>query len=78
VVNKIIKSPSLRSRLGKNARRTVEEKFDWSVIIKKLNKYYLYAFEKTRKFEAKKLPGHITKQDIKREKKELQKKIGYF
>ena len=39
-VNKILEDKKLQDRLSKNARQTVEEKFDWRIIAKRFHQYY--------------------------------------
>lgn len=77
-INKIILDPKLREIMGENARKLVEEKFDWLKIRDRILIYYDRAITLARKVKAKKLPGHISPQDLEREKVELKRKIEYI
>jgi glycosyltransferase involved in cell wall biosynthesis len=76
-VNKILKDQKLESELGKNARKLVEDKFDWLIIRDRLLKYYRIAQENNEKTKKLKLPSGLTEGDLEREKIELKKKIDY-
>lgn len=75
-VNLILKNDKLQHKMGQEARRVVEEKFDWTRIAKKFISYYQSAYEKSLRNHrlGKKLP-YI---DINREKIEVKaKKLDY-
>lgn len=75
-VNQILRNEDLQKKMGLEARRTVEEKFDWKIIAKKFINYYKIAYENSLKNQhlGKKLP-YI---DIGREKIEVKtKKLDY-
>lgn len=69
MVNKILDDPVLRAKLSRNARTTVEEKFDWRLIARKFNAYYKQAYlDFLKRSETKEI---ISKEDITREVKEI-------
>jgi glycosyltransferase involved in cell wall biosynthesis len=74
-INKIISNPKLRKTMGENARKSVEEKFDWITIRDRVYKYYQKSIELEAKIIAKKLPNNITNEDLERERVELSRKI---
>lgn len=76
-VNKILNDEKLRHEMGINARKMVEEKFDWVRISEKVYKYYIDAALTSEKLKIKKLPHGLDREDLEREKKELQKKIDF-
>lgn len=66
-VNLILKNPELERKMGQEARKTVEEKFDWTNIAKRFHKYYEQAYEDSlKRLRTLKLPL-----DIKRERREI-------
>ncbi|MCX6808393.1 MAG: glycosyltransferase family 4 protein [Candidatus Berkelbacteria bacterium] len=77
-VNKILANDKLRQELGKNARKLVEEKFDWLKIRDKILKYYTESTVVREKIKKKNLPDGLTEKDLEREHAELQKKIDYI
>jgi len=77
VVNKILNNEKLRQELGNNARKLVEERFDWLEIKDRVLKYYQEAAKVGEKLKIKHLPTGIDKEDLEREKRELEKKIDY-
>lgn len=75
-VNLILKNEKLQQRMGHEARKTVEEKFDWEIIAKKFISYYQSSYDNSLKNHrlSKKLP-YI---DINRERIEVRsKKLDY-
>jgi len=76
-VNKIILNPKLGAIMGQNARKLIEERFDWLKIRDKVLKYYQEAAKVGEKLKIKHLPTGIDKEDLEREKRELEKKIDY-
>lgn len=76
-VNKIILNEKLGNEMGVNARKLVEERFDWLKISHKVVKYYEIAAEASKKLKVKKLPAGLDKDDLEREEKELRKKIDF-
>lgn len=76
-VNKIILNEKLGDEMGINARKLVEEKFDWLKISHRVIKYYEIATEVSKKLKVKKLPAGLDKDDLEREEKELRKKIDF-
>ncbi len=76
-VNKILSNDKLAKEMGKNARKFVEERFDWEKIRDNVIRYYDHTAEVSRKLKIKKLPQGISEKDIEREKGELKKKIDY-
>lgn len=77
-INKVISDPKLRKTMGENARKLVEEKFDWIIIRDRVMKYYLRSIESQTKVKTKKIIDNISKKDLEREKIELTKKIDYI
>lgn len=76
-VNKIILNEKLRQEMGRNARKLVEERFDWLKIKDRVFKYYQEALKVGERLKIKHLPAGIDKEDLEREKAELKKKIDY-
>jgi len=76
-VNKIILNPKLGAIMGQNARKLIEERFDWLEIKDRVLKYYQEAAKVGEKLKIKHLPTGIDKEDLEREKRELEKKIDY-
>lgn len=75
-VNLILKNEKLQSKMGHEARKTVEERFDWEKIAKRFLSYYEMADKNAQKSRhlGKKLPDI----DIDREKIEVRsKKLDY-
>ncbi len=76
-VNLILKDKALEQRMALEARKTVEEKFDWRLIAEKFIAYYEAAYKNSLKNHrlGKKIP-YI---DVGREKREIKaKKLDYF
>jgi glycosyltransferase involved in cell wall biosynthesis len=48
-VNKILNNPELEKKLAENARKTVEEKFNWTIIAKKFHEWYDFAYQNSMK-----------------------------
>ena len=77
-VNLILKDEKLRNTLGRNARKIVEERFDWLILRDRVMRYYGKAVESSIKMKMKgSLPRNISKQDLEREKTDLKKIIEY-
>lgn len=68
-VNKILEDRKLQDRLSKNARRTVEEKFDWRIIAKRFHQYYDEAYQDS--LNRRKSKVYIPEEEIIREAKEI-------
>ncbi len=77
-VNKILTSEKLRNDMGRNARKIVEERFDWIKIRDRVMKYYENASKVGTKLKTKQLPKGFDKEDLIREKEELKRKIDYI
>ncbi len=76
-INKILDNDHLRQEMGKNARKLVEERFDWVKISAQVNKYYHRVALVSAKLKVKKLPPGMDEDDLRRELQELEKKIEY-
>jgi len=76
-INKIILNDNLRHEMGINARKIVEEKFDWVKISIKVLDYYKRSAETSKKLKQKKLPWGLNEADVKRAKRDLEKKIDF-
>lgn len=76
-VNKILTEPELAKNFGINARKIVEERFSWQTIAPGIEKIYEKTYEITEKYSRRHHLEKFSEQDIKREKIELKKKIGY-
>lgn len=74
-VNNILTDDILEQRLGENARITIENKFRWKVILPQFTAIYEKAADVTHKLQNQKYRALFDKEDIIREKEELQKKI---
>jgi glycosyltransferase involved in cell wall biosynthesis len=74
-VNNILTDEILEKRLGENARLTIENKFSWQVILSQFTNIYGKAAEVTNKLQKQKYRALFDRDDIEREKEELQKKI---
>ncbi|MCL5795149.1 MAG: glycosyltransferase family 4 protein [Patescibacteria group bacterium] len=77
-VNKILKDPILADKLGANALQTVDEKFDWRDLAKKIEDIYIKVIEKNSLEKQVRFPAGLTQRDIDREKRELKKKLGHI
>lgn len=79
MVNKILLNPELERQLGDNARKLVEERFNWKVISHKFRDIYELAFiDSSRKRKAGKALI-VDKEEIRREKREIKgKKLDYI
>lgn len=77
-VNKILRDPELRATLAQNARQTVEEKFDWSHLVGKLEEMYQKIIEKNAVEKLVKFPAGMSQRDFERERRELRKKLGHI
>ena len=77
-INKILDNDKLRDDMGKNARKLVEEKFDWVKISELAYKYYDRAAITSSKLKIKRLPYGMDEEDLQREISELEKKIEYI
>lgn len=71
-VNLILKNEKLQKKMGLEARRTVEDKFDWQMIAKKFISYYESAHKNAQK--SKHLGQNLPDIDINREKIEVKSK----
>ncbi len=76
-VNKILTEPELAKNFGVNARKIVEERFSWQMIAPNVEKIYEKTYEITKKYSRRHRLEKFSEQDIKREKIELKKKVGY-
>lgn len=75
-VNQILRNEELQKRMGLEARRTVEEKFDWEVIAKKFISYYDTAYKNSQK--SHRLGRNLPYIDVNREQIEVKsKKLDY-
>lgn len=75
-VNLILKDEELQQKMGKESRRTVEEKFDWEIIGRKFINFYNIAHENSLK--NLRLGKKIPDIDIHREKIDVKaKKLDY-
>lgn len=74
-VNKILQDEELEKKLGNNARETIEKKFLWKVVLPQYIAIYQKAAEVTHKLQKQKYKALFDKEDIEREKEELQKKL---
>ena len=76
-VNKLLGDEKLRLEMGQNARKWVEEKFDWgNAIVPKFIPLYKKVAEATRNLRDKKIKTLLEKEQIEREKRELSEKLG--
>lgn len=76
-LKKILNDPILKERLVLNARKIVEERFDWQVIVPQIENLYERAAETTGKLQKTRIEPVITREELQREKEELTQKIGY-
>lgn len=77
-INQILENEKLRDEMGKNARKLVEEKFDWLKIRDVALRYYERAALVSAKLKMKRLPPGMDESDLQREINELEKKIEYI
>ena len=76
-VNQILSDDKLRKTLGQNARRTVEERFDWErIIAPKFFPIYDKVAQETKNLRDVKIKSFLEKEELEREKKELTTKLG--
>jgi len=76
-VNKIIENEKFAAKLGENAKKTVEEKFDWKNLSKKIELLYQKAYQYTQKSRKIQKIDYLKDKDILREKQELKNIIGF-
>jgi glycosyltransferase involved in cell wall biosynthesis len=72
-VNKILDNPKMAKRMGGEARKRLEEKFNWIFIAKRYEEVTKHIADKYR-LKNKKIDKKLTNIDIKRESRELKKK----
>jgi glycosyltransferase involved in cell wall biosynthesis len=75
-VNKILTNPKLEAKLRANARKTVEERFDWTVLVKTIMNSYDKAFLVTERMQKSISRAIFPREELMREKEELQKKLA--
>ena len=76
-VNKILADPELEKRLGENARKLVEEKFNLKKIARKFHDIYSQAYENSIK--RKKTKALIGPKELERERREVKgKRVDYI
>lgn len=75
-VNKILTNEKLEAKLRANARKTVEERFDWSVLVKNIMGVYDKAYVGTQRMQKSISRALFPKEELLREKEELQKKLA--
>ena len=76
-VNKLLGDEKMRLEMGKNARKSVEERFDWeNAIVPKFVPLYRKVAECTKNLRDKKIKQLFEKEQIEREKRELSEKLG--
>jgi glycosyltransferase involved in cell wall biosynthesis len=61
----------LAQKLSENARIDAIERFDWSVIVKKLEKYYQISYLRSQKNRSTKKPSFITDEEYKKDKQKV-------
>ena len=76
-INKVLDNEKLRHTLGQNARKLVEEKFDWVRLSEMVYKYYSQSADVSKKLKQKQLPPGIDEKDLERELEDLEKKVDY-
>jgi len=74
-LNKILNNDKLEAKLRLNARKTVEERFDWSVLVHRIMSAYNRAFITTQRMQDSISKALFPKEELKREKEELKKKL---
>ena len=74
-LNKILNNPKLEAKLRLNARKTVEERFDWSVLVHQIMGSYEKAAVTTMRMQKSISRALFSKEELKREKEELKKKL---
>ena len=80
-INKIFTNPALADKMGKLARQTVIDRFDYSQLTPKVVDVYRKVFEATKRMRDKQLVNQMdkfNKEDIERERKEMHQRIGYI
>jgi len=78
-INKVLKNPAA-DKMGKLARKTVVERFDYSILTPKVVEVYKRVYESTVRMRDKQLAKQedkFKKEDIERERKEMHQRIGY-
>ncbi|MEX1113535.1 MAG: glycosyltransferase family 4 protein [Patescibacteria group bacterium] len=70
-VNKLLADGQLRTRMSTEARRLVEERFDWRLIADSFVNHYQGAASQTRRRHAHKQAPHLSAKDSERGKHEL-------
>ena len=77
-VNKILKNPELREKFSHNARKIIEERFDWKVVIPHIKAIYEKASLVGQKIQETRKKALFDKESVKRERRELRRKIDYI
>ncbi len=76
-INMILGDPSLHTRLAKNARKLVFERFSWPVLVRQIEKLYERTKAVRRQIITKEPVSFLDPEDLVRERKELTQKIDY-
>ncbi|MBI4185528.1 glycosyltransferase family 4 protein [Candidatus Berkelbacteria bacterium] len=74
-VNQILKQPDLASKLGRNARDLVYERFHWSVNTPLVERVYQWAVDVTGRLQSRR--SVFDAKTLRREARELKSRIGY-
>lgn len=77
-VNRILNDDVLADKLGRNARKFVEERFGWAnAIVPKFVTLYKKVSQVTNNLRDEKLRDQFEREELEREKRELSEKIGH-
>ncbi|MFH1749880.1 MAG: glycosyltransferase [bacterium] len=75
-VNKILNNEELEKKFSDNALKIVRDRFNWRSMIPELEKLYYRVKENTEKLQKHRKIAYLSPGEIKRERKELEKKFG--
>jgi len=62
-ISQVLSNPRLAKRLIKNARKDAINKFDWQMIARKMERYYLKSYIRSQKNRATKKPSFVSEEE---------------
>ena len=77
-VNTIINNPEIEAKFKKNARKIIEERFNWGVLTPQVEEIYKKVRPITERMQQNRKKSLYDKEKMRQEKQELKKKIDYI
>lgn len=77
-VNAIINDPKVEEKFKINARKIIEEKFNWGVLTPQVESVYQKVSDTTHSMQENKGKALFDKEKLRKERQELEKKIDYI